>query len=728
MKRYRTGLLLMILIVLIFYAFSPALKCNFINWDDDRYVTSNKILRSLSPENLRNIFVLTDREVYKKYPYSKGLYIPVTLISFAIEYHFFHLNSTVYHFTNIMLHILNCLLVFWFVFLISSNINVSFLTAVFFGIHPIHVESIAWISERKDLLFGFFLLVSIVSYILYVKSKKGFYFISLLTFTLSLSSKPTAIFMPFSLFFLDLILPARERLRSYLDKIPFFIISFVFIFINIIAARLLGETGHRIDEGSLNPLLNFTIPFYSLLFYIKKMLLPVNLSCFYPFPPDQDISTPPVFILSVIVVSLIVTVFFMLSRMSKKTAFSGMFFLLMLFPVLQIFVKFNVVAADRYTYIPSIPFFYLIFEFLFPKDRENSSRYRQLIIVMFSAIVIIVAVLTFLTMSRCRVWKDDITLWSDVLKNHPDVLVAYNNRGYLYAERGDYKRAFEDYNNAIRRHPGYASAFINRSTLYIDQGLYDDAISDVNRAIMIRPNMEVAYINRAKAFIMKKEYYKAIEDLNKAMELNPYNYVSYLNRGIAYFMTGNYNKSTVDLTEEIRQNPENAEGYFYRGTIYSIRNNYDKALIDLNRTIRINSRYVDAYYNRGLIFLMLKKYPDAIRDLTTLLVLKNDYMMAYLYRGRAYYEMKSYSEAIKDYSSVIGFNPIIVEAYLKRGQAYYFIGKYPEAIRDLSKAIKIDPGSKESYEYRSMVYLRTNKLTEAHDDKNKASRINSKSR
>ena len=226
----RITLCLCLILLIVFGAFLPSLKNGFVNWDDDCYVlNSSSISSSISASNLKSIFT----------SFSVGHYQPLTILSYAFDYQLFKLNPYYYHLTNLILHLLNSLLVFYLIYLLSGNIGVSFITAILFGIHPLHVESVAWISERKDVLYSFFFLLSCIIYLYYLTKERNskYYLLSLFLFLCSLLSKSMAVTLPLLLLLMDYYLKRKPNKELLLDKIPYFFltaISCIIVFFGVI--------------------------------------------------------------------------------------------------------------------------------------------------------------------------------------------------------------------------------------------------------------------------------------------------------------------------------------------------------------------------------------------------------------------------------------------------------------------------------------------------------------
>ena len=276
---------LIAVIVVTAVALAPSLNNGFTNWDDPDFITENPDIKSISFKKIGKFFTTS-------YGGFAG-YVPFILLTYTVEYSLFGLNAQAYHTTNLVLHLINCVLVFWFIFLISQKLPVAFIVSLLFGIHPLHVEPVAWIQGRKDLLFSLFYLAALILYVKYLKKgrKKSFYFFALLFFILSLFSKVAAISLPFSLLLLDFFISKKIDKQSIQNKIPFFLFSLLFVFL----AFLTFDTGaFAIQASDIDYVNNILLFFYSFIFYINKILLPFQLSARY----SMDISQLPLNLLA----------------------------------------------------------------------------------------------------------------------------------------------------------------------------------------------------------------------------------------------------------------------------------------------------------------------------------------------------------------------------------------------------------------------------------------------
>ena len=457
------------LILITLASFYPCLKNNFINVDDNLYVTENTAIRSVSLANLKTIstsFFITH-------------YQPLTIFSYLLEYHFFKLDPFYYHLTNLILHLLNCLLVYWVIYLLTGRISVAGLTALFFGIHPLQVESVAWISERKNLLYAFFYLGAIISYLYYLSKDKAtkYYFLCLGLFILALLSKSMAFTLPLVLLLLDYFSSRKITLAVLLEKIPYFILSLIFGLVALLGARLSTSSFHY--ERSYSLLDRLMGASYDIIFYLSKLFLPLKLSALYPYTPIQH---NPNCLYALITVGILLTGVILSKQYSKKVILGSGLFLLTVFPALRCLPLKEIIVADRYVYLASIGIFYLIAQFSIWLYQRRTRYSRLIRIFLIIALTLTVTLLGLSSWRRSQSWKDSVSLCNDVLRKYPDTALAYNNRGKAFIEQGNIQQAILDFNKAIELDPNYADAHNNRGVIYYATKEYDKAWLDVHKA------------------------------------------------------------------------------------------------------------------------------------------------------------------------------------------------------------------------------------------------------
>ena len=603
----RRLLLLGIVLGLTILSFAPALTDGFTNWDDPGYVLENLSIRDLSGSGVKTIFS----------SYVEGNYHPLTMLSLAVEYHFFQLNPGVYHVTNVLLHLLNTALVFWFIMLLTGRLETATITALLFGIHPLHVESVAWISERKDVLFSFFYLGALVAYVLSLRpqgDRRRYLAIALILFVLSLFSKGMAVTLPAVFLLVDYYLGKGITVKTIAEKWPFLVLSVAFGVVAVFAQQAKGA----IQDITLFPLYERVLfACYGAVEYLVKLVLPPPLSAFYPYPLRAGGQLPLIYYASPVVLLLGGAIVWKSIRHTRDVAFGVLFYLATLVLVLQLLPVGSAIIADRYTYLPYIGIFFLIGQGYYAVARGQAERFRRLKPVLMMLLLGYAGWLFFLTRERCEVWKDNLTLWTDVLKNYPMVPVAYNNRALTYKSAGSFDLAMADYNKALEIKPDDTEAFSNRGNIYLMTGRYDLALADLNKALAVKRDLPVTLNSRGAVYFNLAKYDEALADFNRAIELQPDYPEAYLNRGNALSVKKEYASAIRDYDEYLRFETRQPNPYYWRGLARANTGDAEGALSDFDACLALNPKFPAAYYERSRAYRSRGDYQSALRDAAT---------------------------------------------------------------------------------------------------------------
>ena len=687
-------LALSIILLITLIAYLPIFKGGFV-WDDTTYIQNNELIRTI---NLKDIFS----------KYQMGNYHPFTMLAFAIEYQVFGLNETGYHIINLLLHLVNVLLVYYSVFLLSKKNNVALIAALLFGIHPLHTESVAWISELKDLLYTSFFLGAYIFYLKYLDSKQNkFYLLALLLFLFSLLSKAMAVSLPVVLLLTDYFKGRKLDLKTWIEKVPFFLLSIIFGIIAILAQQS-SEAIQDISIYSFPQRIAFAC--YGFITYLWKSCLPFYQSAFYPYPINSGESLSIQFYIYPLLVLVLIAFLIYSHRYTKKIIFGIGFFATTIFLVLQLLPVGDAVMADRYSYVPSIGIFYLAGEGL---SWVWNNKRKTLAISLISIFTIFFSVLAY---KRNGIWNNGITLWSDVIKKFPDAFIGYNNRGGIYLGEKKYELALGDLNKAIQLRPDYAEALSNRGVILSDQKKLNEGLNDLNKAIELRPNYPDALNNRGLILMELSKYPEALSDFNRAIELRPTYAEAYYNRGLL-FMNQNKNEQAVkDYDKALELRPGYSEAIINRSIILKSGDNAEKKLADYNKAIEANPNDPRLYYNRGLAMMGLSRNTEAILDFNKSIELKPDYANAYLNRGNVFVSEKDPAAALKDFARAIDLNPKLAEAYLGRANISRDENKNDDALKDYSKAIELNPSLPNIYYNRGILLIKEKKFEQVIDD------------
>ena len=583
----RWALPIILLATLISYI--PAFNAGFVNWDDEAYVLLNPLIKDLA--NLKAFFTTP----------IEGNYHPLTMISLALNYAISGLEPWSYHVLNVLLHLVNCILVFRLAILLSNrNTIIAFTTAILFGIHPMHVESVAWVSERKDVLYGLFFLAGLISYTLYTDtSSRKQYFLALLFLTLSLLSKPAAVIFPVVLFCIDLLRSRKLNASLFVEKVPFFLLA---VGMGVLTINVQSDAG-AVAAEYYTPLTRMLFASYGIMMYFIKMLVPVNLSPFYPFPAVDE-GLPPAYYLSVFfLIALVVFLFYSLKR-NKVVAFGLAFFIVNLLLVLQFMSVGSAVIADRYTYLPYIGLFYVVGWLV---SRYTDGRFSKASL-LFTPVIVILVILSF---RQAAIWVQSASLWDHAIKVQPNARV-YHLRAVLFRAEKDYPKAIDHFNESISRRPGDYEALTNRGMTYMDMGRIDEAYNDFKTALLYKPDEYSALDNVGVVLAMKGHYDSSLVYLNKAIAVNKEYYSPYRNRGLTYLKLNRLPEAISDFNKYLQFEPNAFATYNTLGVCYQNLGMYQESVKAFTKAIDIKPEPV-FYLNRSYSYNGLKN-ADAARN------------------------------------------------------------------------------------------------------------------
>jgi tetratricopeptide (TPR) repeat protein len=583
-KDVRVLVCIAVVLCVTFAAYIPSLKNGFTNWDDQHYVTDNAMIRGLSMDHLRQIASTPVRANYH----------PITMLSLALNYRFSGLDPWAYHSTNLALHLINVVLVFWFVFLITKgSLITAAITSMFFGIHPMHVESVAWVSERKDVLYTLFFTAGLIGFVRFQENRKAStYLLTLILFGIALLSKPAAVVFPLVLLLLDYLAQRRLRFRVLAEKGPFFLLALIF---GLIAIRVQSHAIQNLDSFSL--LHRAVFASYGFVVYIFKLFVPTRLSTFYPYPNIQA-GLPVVFKVAPLIVLAIGALTIWSMRRTRIVVFGILFYTINLLLVLQFLPVGGAITADRYTYVPYVGLFFIIgraFAWLCRHGRRKSAPLRY-----GFGVVLLVFALTWTTTAyeRTKVWIDSETLWTDVISNYPNVPYAYNNRGVFYQYTKDEpERALADYSMAISLKSNYADAYENRGALYYEHEDYEEALADYDNFIALRPDDPKGYFHRGNIYFVGLERYdEALADYDIVLRHNPGNYHAHNNRGAIFFnYRRDYSRALEEFEQAIAINPDYGASFLNRSRAYYALGNIEQAIADAEKGIELGGTVDESY-------------------------------------------------------------------------------------------------------------------------------------
>ncbi len=692
-----------IILLVTFAVYYPALDNDFVNWDDDRYVTENTIIQDVSLENTTKLF----SEFYFV------MYIPITLLTYSFDYWLVELNPFWYHLHNLLIHLANTLLVFIFISNFTQPatsrdfVVVAAISAILFGLQSLHVESVVWISERKDVLFTFFFLLSSVLYLDYVRTDNRKYFYgAIFRFLFSLMSKGQAVTLSVSLLAYDYFLDRKLLSKKViLEKIPFLLLSLLF---GIIAIFAINTEEPFADTFRSSITEEVSRPFFENLLYanygyiqnIVKLIAPYELSAIYPYPEKIDGEIPMQFFFYPIGVLAIIALFFYMFKRNKYVVFAIAFFTFNIVLVLQIFSYQSYILTDRYSYVPSIGLNLLI-AYGFMKLIEIN---KNLKIPLLTFALFYLSFVSYTTYKQTDVWQNSITLWEDINEKYPKVIVAYYNKGTALQDLGENEKAIEAYTTAIYIDPMHLSSYSNRGLLLAQSGKINEALQDFDKVEEIDSNFLSIYTNRGNTKAILGKYEEAIVDYNKIISKNPNATDAILNRAIAKILLNQNESALDDLEKLIQMNLKTERVYFNISLANKQLGKYELALQNIDESIRLNSGSISALQTKAQILDLQNKSDDALRIYQNIIQQDANFIKNEIRKGQVYEARKEIEAAMDQYTFLIRIAPKNTDARIARAVLFGKRGQLDRAIVEFSEIIKIDPNNATAYVNRGFAY------------------------
>ena len=548
------------LVAITWFVFGQTLRHDFVNFDDHVYVYENPlVVKGLSTEGIIGAFTHTHALNWH----------PLTTLSHMLDCQLYGLKAGDHHLTNVILHTISVLLLFLVLKQITGALWQSAFVAALFAIHPLHVESVAWIAERKDVLSAVFFVLTLAAYARYARAPSTpRYLLVALLFACGLMSKPMLVTLPFVLLLLDYwplgrleaqkLEVGRRFRRLITEKIPLFALSTCSCLVTLFTQR---QGPNPIDQ--LPFLLRLNNTFVSYVTYIWQMLWPVRLAVFYPHPNDRlpllEVTVAVAFLVSV---SLLVIYL----RRTKPYLVTGWFWYLgMLVPVIGLVQVGEQAHADRYTYLPQIGLYIMIAWSIGDPLSESTSRARRTLVGIAAAIIIVS--LSARARGQTSYWKNSETLWNHTLAVTSDNDVAHNNLGFVFLRRGELDKAILEFQAALdirsrstQTHYNLGAALIqnNIGNAFARKQLLDEAIDHLQEAARLRPDYADAYFNLGTVLFQQGRIDQAIAQWQKALAIRPNDAEAHRNVASAFRRQGNVQGAIAEYEQALSITPEDS--------------------------------------------------------------------------------------------------------------------------------------------------------------------------
>ncbi len=619
-----------VIICAVLFIYSPTLQYGILDWDDDYFITKNSSIKNLGAENIKEIFQDSILDTY----------VPLTSLSFAIEYHFFKHNPFVYHLDNLLLYLIIVTLIFILALRLGLNLFAAACAALVFAVHPTHVESVVWLTERKDVLYAVFYLLALISYWNFLGGKKKLnYGLALFFGLLSILAKAMALSLPLVLFLFDWLKDKKIRPSMILNKIPFFLYIIPIALVTYVQnARIPGQS---IWESTLIWIWTFS-------FYIQKFFLPVNLSSLYFLPQPINLMQWDYFI----AVSIFIIIMFLLIRYRRNSWLwlgFGFYFLSMFF-IFRFDYKVDLsIVANRFSFLASTGCCLALGRGIdVVLKRLWKARKENLVLGLGCLLLVNIGMWINLTVAQTKNWKDPVTLYTSIINDYPDLskvsrfmATIYNNRCSIYCDNKKFNKARGDCETAIKISPQYWRAYNNLGNIYKNLNEYDLGIKSFNKAVELKPNQGDILRNRAHLYIINGRREEALADLNKVLLLNPEDANTYVSRGNFYSEMQQYALALADYNKAVMIDPEFFDAYLNRARQFILTKDFSRALEDINKALDLDAASFDAYNIKATVFLYQNDYDQALEYLNKSLDLNPQYAPALQNKSKLLEVMKN---------------------------------------------------------------------------------------
>ncbi len=665
----------------ILWAYYPATDAQII-MDDREYFFDDPLM--VAADGWVNIWFrpLDNNDVWP--------YLPITRSTFWLESQLWGQTPSVSHRINIVFHIITALLL-WLM-LRQFSVPGAWIISMLFALHPTHVQSVAWIAERKNVVAGVFYVLTIWGYLLFLTKKHWhWYFLTLGGFLCALLSKTSTIMLPVIFVFCHLWCNRPIQRKIILQLLPFFLIALGIGYVRIwFELHSFGAAKMDYDFDFLERLLNAGhVPF----FYLRKIFFPYPLLFVYPRwdidPAQISMYLPGMSLL------LVMGILLWKYKAWGKGLFLGLgTYWVMLFPVFGFFnnswFRFSLVT-DHWVHLPSISIFCLIVSgifclsrFLDIKTHFPVLRFRM---VTTAGWLILFMVLGTLTWNQSQIYQNGQSLWLATIRSNPNAWIAHQELGREYLDTGKYELALEHSNQALALQKNLPYALNNRGVSHYYLGQYEKAIEDYHEALAIRSRFPEVYKNRGLTYFALKEYQQALDDYDEAIRWKPNWADIYHHRGMALLALNQPEKSLQDYQKSLELQPNQSEIYHNQGVAFFQLKRYEEAIASYSKALQMKQNSAKTYYHRGLAYSHMSEFERGIQDFNEAIRLQPDMAKHYYFRGLNYAKLKNYEQALTDYTKVIGMMPTAIDAYNHRGLLYMVsLGKKQLACQDWKQA------------------------------------------
>jgi tetratricopeptide (TPR) repeat protein len=700
-QRWRVAVLCFVLAAITFAVFGQTLTHEFVNLDDAVYVYDNPMVaRGLSMKGLAWVFTHADC----------SLYHPLTMLSLMGDYQLHGLHAGGYHLTNVLLHTASVILLFLILRQMTGALWRSAFVAAVFAIHPLRVESVAWVAERKDVLSGFFFMLTLGAYVRYVRNPNSpaRYWMVAAAFVLALLSKPTVVTLPFVLLLLDYwplnrFEQPRKLLGLILEKTPLLALA-----AGACAMTVLAEGKAIATLATVSMPLRLGNALVSYAVYLRQMVWPGGLAVFYP----QLKKGYPVWTIafSFLLLALITGGVLAFRRKRRWLLAGWLWYLGMLTPMIGIVQVGEFAHADRMTYLPQIGI-YVALTWLVA---EWGAKWQAGRVALGGLMTAVLAVFMVYAWKQTTYWKDGETLWKHTLActtdNDAD---AHFNLGVALDQKGKEDEAIVHYQRALELKPGHAGLLNNLANILMHKGKVDEAIVDYQKALEIKPDYSEACNNLGNALRQKGNVDQAITLYQNALQIDPEDAFAHVNLGDTLLQKKNVDEAISHFQNALQIRPRLAQAHFSLGNAFREKGNVNEAIAQYQEALQIKPGYEEAHINLAIALLQAGRMDEAIVHCQKALEIKADDADARYNLGTALLQKGRMDEAIIHFQKALQINPDYVDAHVNLGVCLCQKGRMNEAIPHFQRALEIKPDNARAHNDLGNAFLQKGSVSDA---------------
>ena len=660
----------------------PALSAAAMSFDDYQYLLENVLVQNPSLASAKQFLI----EILKPTTVD-GYYQPLSMISLMLDYALGGRadNLMPFHRTSLVLHTANTALIIVLLYLLFKNVWAAAAAGLLFGVHPMTVEPMPWVSERKTLLAAFFALWCLIFYVRYTKTNKmRFLTVSVGTYILALMSKPTSVPLPIMMLLMDYwplerilkIKNQKSNLRNFinliLEKVTFFALGGIFAVITYISQSGTAGTAETAGQGV------WRIPLvlcHNIIFYLHKIVWPVNLSSHYAFPNPLGLSNAAVF--AGVIGTGILLVFLAISlRWTQALLIGWLIFFTAILPTMQIIGFSDVIASDKFAYLPSVGLLMIMAFFI--NWLWNTGRFARQRIIITIIILMLAGSEAFAARRYLTHWRDSTSLFEYMLKLTPSAAPVHDTMGVILSTQGKLDEAEKHHRRAIELKADYAEAHNNLALVLHAQNKFDEAVSHFRQALSLKPFADAHY-NLGITLSEQGKLDEAISHYRRAIEMRPNFAKAYDNLGIALAQQGKLDEAISCYNQSLQISPNSAKAHNNLGFALQSQGKLDEAISHYQESLRIKPDSAEVHNNLGNALAAMGKPDDAINHYQQALEIKPDYADACYNLGNVFRLQGRLDEAVNCYRRVLELKPDDAEARHNLDKALKLQGRPNEA-------------------------------------------------